>query len=438
MKQKSVVIRIFTAAAAAGIPAALLPVSAHAYELEQHSQEEIRAFYAAHPFSYRDEQRPVYKQPQMLTAPYTPGVLSDETIQESLNSVMFARYLAGVPYDIEAKPELNRMAQTASFIGYSRGWLSHSLEREDCPQDMSDEMIAYGEESLKNCCLELGYCHLPAAIYEKDLCDSDMRMYQETMNHLGHRRRLLDPKLKYIGFGQTEKYSAVYSHDQSRTEAFTGGYIAWPPENMPVELYKMRTEPYQFGRYPFSVSLMNGYAKPSLETVQVDLYSHQLDRTFHFDKDDFFPTESPLKGDEREEACRNYFNVNTSLRSTSRNCIIFCPDVFLAAGDTVDVTVSGIQYTDGTDAVLTYSVNFFSLEPEPLVAPADSVRGDTDVNGCFDVRDAVLLNRVLAEDETCIITQEGLDACDYDEDGFITLSDLSWMIDRLSLNNPQP
>lgn len=428
--------RLMTGAAAAGISAAVLPCSVSAYELELHSQEEIRAFYAAHPFPVKDEKKPEYAQEQLLSAPYTPGVLGGESLQEALNAVNTARYIAGLPADITIRGDYSELAQAAALIDWYRSELDHELGPDDKPADFSDELFALCKTGTKYCNLHYGYYTLPAAIYEKDLCDSDMGRGVKNMQTAGHRRWLLNPKMQYIGFGQItgsgrrDLYSAVYALDHSREEAFTGDYIAWPPQNMPYELYSLERK-YQSNRYPFSVSLNQQYAEPSAETVQVDLYSHQLDRSWHFDRNDCLTDDSSMTAQEKQEAYSHYFNVNISNRSSIRNCIIFCPDVFFAPGDTVDVRISGIQTAAGEDTEITYSVSFFSLE-ETQVQPAQVLRGDADCNGEVNVLDAVLLSRVEAEDLTCGITDEGRLNSDCDGDGRVTFSDLTWLLKKLA------
>ena len=44
------------------------------------SQQDIRAFYAAHPFSHA---APVYAEPPQTEAPYSAGSLSAETLEEA-------------------------------------------------------------------------------------------------------------------------------------------------------------------------------------------------------------------------------------------------------------------------------------------------------------------------------------------------------------------
>ena len=214
---------------------------------------------------------------------------------------------------------------------------------------------------------------------------------------LGHRRWLLNPSMRYTGFGYAEGYTGCYVTERGREEPFTGAFIAWPPQNMPYELYADVLNGQH--SYPFSVTLGADYDLPQEENVQIDLYSQQQDRSWHFSADN-----SSMDG-------QQYLHVDTG-NYGSTHCIIFDPFCGLfACDDVLTVRISGIT-KNGTEAPLSYQVRFFLLN-EPGSSGTEAVPGDEPVR---------LTCWLLCDPESALGDPE---ACDRNGDGVLDARDLS-------------
>lgn len=174
------------------------------------------------------------------------------------------------------------------------------------------------------------------------------------IDRVGHRRWLINPKMKYTGFGAVSEnrgtYSAVYAFDTKNSKAAEYG-VAWPAQNMPVE--------YFGAGFPWSVSMGSTV---DISSVKVKLTRESDNKTWNF-------SSSEADG---------YFNVNNDGYG-QKGCIIFRPDTDedYEAGDVYNVSITGLG--DGKD--VSYSVNFFELgkiskptevpTTEPTVSPTE-------------------------------------------------------------------
>ena len=130
-------LRGILAAAIASAAAVGSAVSVSAYELERHSQTEIKEMYQRMYFD--DFDAPIYTKDYSVSSPAEAGSLSPDTLEEGLNSVNFCRYLAGLPYDVELSDDYNVLAQNASLIIYMNGELNHDPAK---PAAMSDQVYS--------------------------------------------------------------------------------------------------------------------------------------------------------------------------------------------------------------------------------------------------------------------------------------------------------
>ena len=310
-------------AAAADSPASAAP-----------SQQEIQAFYAAHPFTHAE---PVYAEPPQTEAPYSAGSLSAETLEEALNCLNLCRYAAGVPADVQLTDRYNAAAQAGQLTDYLNGTLQHHPPQ---PDGLPQEIYARAYQGNSNSDLWCGCHDLPEsiAVYLLDPGASNLQT-------LGHRRWLLNPAMRYTGFGYVKGYTGCYVTERGRAERFTGDFIAWPPQNMPYELCEEL--PGGQKSYPFSVTLGEKYDLPEQEKVQIDLYSELTERHWHFDADS---VAEPM-----------FLRVDTDYYG-STNCIIFdTGDTVFDCDDVLTVSISGIT-KNGADAPLTYQIRFFRLD----------------------------------------------------------------------------
>ena len=319
---------IASAAALTGI------ISASAYDIERHSQAEIKEMYKKLYFDTHNIS--VYTEPYSTSYPGTPGKVSDDTLEEGLNSINFCRYLAGLPYDVELDDSYNSAAQHASLIIYMNNSLSHHPSK---PANMGSDVysIAYKASGESN--IGKGYLDIQATVVQGYMYDTD----PTNLSALGHRRWILNPDMQKTGLGMVYDSTAMYVRDKSREEKFTGDYISWPPANMPYELIDTSES-----GYAYSVTLGSSYDQPDRNKVKVTLTSKKLGKTFTFDKNSGKNVNNPV----------GYFNVNTENMGI-HNCIIFNPGA-LPENDVVEVKITGI-YKKGIETPITYKVNYFNM-----------------------------------------------------------------------------
>ncbi|MBR5371372.1 MAG: hypothetical protein IK130_04075 [Oscillospiraceae bacterium] len=367
--------------------------SAAGYTLAVRTPDEIRAFYAANPWTY---DAPVFETEPVLTAPYAAGKLSAETLESAVNYLNLCRYAAGLPADVTISESACEKIQAGALVDCVNDTLSHTPAQ---PADMDASLFQLGYDGTSSSNLWKGAHDLPQsiAVYLCDMGESNMRI-------MGHRRWVLNPAMQQTGFGYAGGYTGMYALDRSRTDSFTGDYVAWPCQNMPYELYNG----FSYGKhgYTFSVTLGSRYDTPSADSVQVDMTSKKTGKTLHFDKN----TASAGNG--------LYFNVDTQYYGIP-NCIIFDPgkDLF-DEDDTLSVVITGIT-EEGAAAEIAYDVSFFRLIEEKPV-PGD-INGDKKLND----NDLVQLEYwLLGEQVNVTKTWEG---ADLDGDGLLTAKDKTLM-----------
>ena len=336
----SKLLRGILAAAIASAAAAGSAVSVSAYELERHTQAEIKDMYEKMYFD--DFNTSEYMENYTAESPTYAGRLSDDTLDEGLNSVNFCRYLAGLPYDVTLNDEYNTLAQNASLIIYMNQALSHKPEK---PAAMGDNVYSLAYKGAGESNIGKGYMNIQASVVEGYMSDTD----EHNISVLGHRRWILNPDIQQTGLGMVEDCTAMYVRDKTRDDKFTGDYICWPPANMPYEMIGSNKN-----GYAYSVTLNPSvYEAPDRDKVTVTMTSKLLNKTWTFDKN------SPDKSSQLV----GYFNVNTD-NCGINNCIIFNPGV-LPENDVIDVKITGIyKKTDKNSSVespLSYKVTYFDL-----------------------------------------------------------------------------
>ena len=313
------------------------PEESLSYGLDLPTQQQIKDRYKQLNINFTKSVE--YTTKYSVTPPYAAGDISTADRKNALDTLNFVRFVAGLPDDVELISEYNELAQAASLVNAANNSLSHSPS---CPSGMSDELYNKGLTGASESNLGMGYMNIVHSIIDGYMDDSD----SQNIDRVGHRRWILNPSMRYTGFGFVNNYTALYAFDESRSESFVGDYVAWPPKNMPMELYG-GTE----GNYAFSVTLGDDYDYPSISNVTVSITSKKENKTWYLD--------------ENSTSISEYLNVENSYYGNPK-CIIFNVGKF-EEGDTVSVTINGI-YKNGVENPISYDVNFFTIE-EPSEEP---------------------------------------------------------------------
>ena len=131
--------------------------------------------------------------------PYKVGKVDDRYLNDTLNYLNFARYLAYLdPVDLDST--LTEQAQYAAVLTAANNKLEHVNPIH--PQNMSNDFYNLGKKSTSSSNLSGG-----------KLLESIQDCINETYNlsgidNIGHREWLLNPTITKIGFGTASNYSA--------------------------------------------------------------------------------------------------------------------------------------------------------------------------------------------------------------------------------------
>ncbi|MDE6970894.1 MAG: InlB B-repeat-containing protein [Eubacterium sp.] len=300
--------------------------------VQTHSQDEIRDYVSRHGATLQDGL--YFAADPVLEAPYGAGQLSDATKKSALNMLRQIRYIAGISDQIEESGTYSYYAQASSLVNYANGSLSHHPGQ---PAGMDTELFQAGYEGASKSNLSM-YSRSGRSINEtivmSFLNDSD----RSNISSVGHRRWLLNPKMKYAGFGAVSgpkgTYCSIYVLDKGNSEASETG-VAWPAQNMPVEYF--RTD------FAWSISLGD---LADEEKIHVTLTRMSDQKTWNFSR-------SSSDGDfyvDNEEYNYSY---------AKNGCIIFRPPAE-EIGSYRDGDVYEVRIT-GTASPVSYTVRFFQL-----------------------------------------------------------------------------
>ncbi|KGP89859.1 hypothetical protein N780_09410 [Pontibacillus chungwhensis BH030062] len=305
-----------------------------------------------------------------ISSPYAMGEIKDGFLQDGVRMSNFVRYLSGLPDDLELSPSLNEQAQYGSVVTAANGYLSHHPSK---PDGMSEEFFDIGYTSTSSSNLSQQYTKEDyTSSYEVEdtiqMGTLEGSVYSYMMDEdayniggVGHRRWILNPPLKKIGFGFAINenmndyyhytYSAMQIFDKSRVEEVEYDFIGWPGNNryFPNEFFKSDV--------PWSVSLNpNNYQPPNMNEVEVRLKRLSDGESWTLDKNDtdFDENERNVPGE--------YFNVNNQWMGIPY-CIIFRPDPEEIKEYTglYEVTIEGLKDRNGNDKSLQYTVSFFDM-----------------------------------------------------------------------------
>jgi hypothetical protein len=161
--------------------------------------------------------------------PYKAGRLAPETLEESLKLTKLYRYLSGVPWQhLRLDPRANELAQHAAVVLKKTGVLTHTPGK---PDDMDEAFFKLGYAGCSQSNLSRGRTHVVWAI-RSQMADSD----PSNITEIGHRRWILRPGLKQVGFGYADGWAAVHILDNSR-DVPNFDVVAFPGEGyFPKEL----------------------------------------------------------------------------------------------------------------------------------------------------------------------------------------------------------
>lgn len=275
------------------------------------------------------------------------GSLSQQSQEAALGLINFFRALCGLG-EVQISQDDNKYALAGSdyladtnFVNGNPHNAADGSGNEDAIKGLHSSNISMGSH---------GY-----SIYDLLLMqfgDDDA----QNGTSLGHRRWLLDPDLKTVGFGAAKgnswkyfvlTYTAVNNPDREN--------VAFPSDGFfPIEALISCLSEYGA---PFHVSLGTDYKDTSPSGMKVTIT-----------KDDGTTTEfNYVSSNSNPDMSENWWTVNTGGYGSGSAIIINPSYGWLGeykdlAGHTFTVTITGLLDKDGNPATITYNINFFSLQ----------------------------------------------------------------------------
>lgn len=321
---------------------ALMMPSAFAFENREAMREAYRSLR-----SFAGD-TPYVQQPR-TSAPYEPGEISAEVLDEALDYLNFLRELAGLQ-PVERSRIYDYQCQHGAVLLAALDYVDHNAPN---PGDMdvnfydSAHLATTSSNIAKFNWMRSSILREGIAYFARDDGDANLPV-------LGHRRWLLNPVMNATGFGIANSetgmsYVVMFAHDMGRP-GVEWSEVCWPTGGVfPVEL--------MHSHLAWSVSLNPEIYDVANSRIEVELKEENLGLRFCFDCE-------TNTGD-------GYCNVSME-NYGSGPCIIFRPD--FEGTDFTDyeqnqrwtVTVSGLLKTDGTEAELTYVSQMTSLYPQEV------------------------------------------------------------------------
>ncbi|MBQ5858245.1 MAG: leucine-rich repeat protein, partial [Peptococcaceae bacterium] len=288
----------------------------------------------------------VFEEEPSVAAPYAAGKLTAEFLETGLTYTNYVRFVANLPL-MQLNDTYNEDAQHGAVVLAANDTLTHYPDQ---PAGMDDAFYERASDATSSSNIFYCYGYSPQDILKVAVgcfMDDDD---SNNNDRLGHRRWVLNPKLKSIGFGYAQSqsgsnYAVMKVFDRSG-DAVNYDYIAWPAAgNFPTNLFASTV--------PWSITLNpSRYQTPELSQLKIVLTRKSDGTAFTFTESTGAPG-SPANA---------FLNVDTAGYGVS-NCIIFNPGSsnISSYSGVYTVDVSGIYTSDGSAATLHYEVDFFDV-----------------------------------------------------------------------------
>ncbi|MCM1227428.1 MAG: CAP domain-containing protein [Clostridium sp.] len=384
---KNILKKIAAAATSTAVLAVSVPFNSYEYayaaegvNVNYRTAEEIAEYIKSHPFDFESSE--YITEPNYQTAPYSPGKLSDDTLQKALNALNVMRFIAGID-EVELDDNYNECAQAGALVNAANNDLDHKPAQ---PEGMPDELYQLGYTGTSSSNIGMGHFSLCDDVVHGWMADES----DSNMSALGHRRWCLNPSMKKTGFGNVKNYYCMYAFDNAFGSTEYSG-VCWPAQVTPVEYFADPGYWSNSNSYPWSYSVGKAVKDPdSVEVTLTDLNSGEV-QTFS----------------KATSTKTHYFNVDNA-NYGKPGCIIFCDrSMTYSAGDKYEVVI-----TESGSEIADYTVSFVNiseyLEEQPQITVADLVElynyilgrdyapeniRDYNGDGCINVIDAVYVRR---------------------------------------------
>ena len=328
-----------------------------------------------------------YESLPRFSSPYYAGTLKASLLNEALAELNRIREIIGVSHNITLNDTYTKNAQHGAVLLDVLNIMTHTPER---PADMDKNFYDLAYDATTHGNLSAGWdsrgvgMDLMRAIHG---CMDDSNNYN--ISALGHRRWLMNPRLKQVGFGLSVgsgsgwDYAVTYVieevEDYSETTRWpiTNEFISWPSSNnnTPTEYFNDSDNSVAWSITP-NPEIFGSITTP---TVKVTRISDGKTWTLSYSSSD------------------GYFNVNNEGYGWDP-CIIFRPNGISSYnnGDKYHVEVSGLTRKSGGSGTITYDVTFgpFTGTSTKTVEKVEDVKVKDDPDSLLPISGTGTMNNL--------------------------------------------
>lgn len=279
----------------------------------------------------RDVLQPLARQLTAMNADSADDLATER--RAALLRLRMYRLVCGLKDDdLVLDDQLNEEAGAAAKVCHRLGYLSHEPPNPGLP----DAEFAQARRGAGSGNLASGMRDLTAAV-NGWMDDSDA----DNVAALGHRRWCLNPPLRRIGFGRSDRYFAMWAHDSSGSGRIPQPAICFPPPGcVPIDMFRPH--------YAWSVTLdPSVFQKPTARLAKIKI---RKQGTFSGSA-----TATDL----------DFVHIDTGGYGIA-NCIIFRPVLpSTAVGSGYEITLDGILDHDGRNVRIIFATRFIDSMPMP-------------------------------------------------------------------------
>lgn len=284
----------------------------------------------------------IQSESSSVMTPYQPGKVHPSALTDALNMTNFIRYLTGLPSTVRLNESFNQEAQAAALLNAINQDISHAPKK---PTAMDNTLFNLGYNGAQTSNIGYGYPTITNSLLEGYMSDASERNRID----VGHRRWILSPRLKEVGFGFVKDrantpYTAmkVVAPDLWNNVPASYSTIAWPaPVAFPTDFFGHND--------PWSVSLNEEiYDDARVNEIVVHLTRKSDGNKWTFSKSD---------------QSSGFFNIDTNDFGYAPFTIIFQPKGISAykQNDHYKVEIHNVYRKNGQKTTINYETTFFDL-----------------------------------------------------------------------------
>lgn len=298
-----------------------------------HTKEDLNARWAALKPVNKDKNLFI-TEPEAVMSPYNTGTVRNEILTDGINTLNFARYVAGLNADVSLSNELNKKAQYGAVLMAHINKMEHKPAQ---PNDMDKNFYSKGYEATSNSNLSKYLtANADAKGITKEILSWSVRSWlsDQNVSNLGHRIWCLNPVMKGTGFGVAIGANYTYS-----------------------DMWVIDTNRYGTGS---GTSSWDAISWPCAGYHPTSLFSNGNDWSIRLNRKHFTAKKSNVKVKVTNSSGKAQ-NCKTTIITSYRDPILkFKPSGEIADGSKFNVEISGIT-KDGKPVTLKYNVEFFKL-----------------------------------------------------------------------------